>query len=205
MFTRKPFYKKVFFVILPISLGVFFVGALNAQSVDPEAVSEGRVGARSAVYVAAQNALIIEWKALDKLELEYAILQVQWDANNDKMKTNAVNLVRNIKLDALEAIADAITEASEQLENLDTAYKLYVARAEKAYEISVQNIAVQSAIDAADEAYAEYSQFYISHSATYYYTTLPYIPKGKQPKLLTIGDISVPCKNPFCTTVYTVR
>lgn len=97
-----------------------------------------------------------EWRALEKLEVQQAMLGIQWDDNREDMIENAVNAAKAIGLDILGSVTSIIADTSLAMQDLANAHALAVALVNKTLEIESQNAVVATAVGVRNGAHAHY-------------------------------------------------
>ncbi len=83
-----------------------------------------------------------KWRALEILKIEYKMLSVQYDANQQEMLKNAMSSVESIQLDVLGSATAAAKNFAITMVDITDEYELGVALVNKAIEIEEQNVAV---------------------------------------------------------------
>lgn len=194
------FYRKLFLILF--ILCIICLPFSKAESpFSPGTNTDGGLAYALGVSNAAERVLLKEWNKLDKLEIQYAMLGVQWDDNNEDLIENAIALGNAVSVDVLSSVSAVITATSNSLIDIADAHSLSVKMANKAIEISYQNVATQSAINERDRAHAHYTEHYNAYVKKFS-ASKKYVEIGETPSLLGVGDPEVPCGNPNCDTVY---
>ncbi len=195
------FYKKFSFMIL-----IIFIGSLlfyKGEAHDPNMYyTEGSVALALGVYNDKRDDLQDEWRAMERLEIEYAMLGVQWDDNTEDMIDNAIDLVDAVQIDVLGAVSSVTSAMSKQMIDIADAYDLAAKRVNKAIEIQNQNVAVASAVEKFKTAHKHYKDHYDVHKLKQSEVE-EFVMLGNFPSDPVIVNPSISCKNPKCNTVYT--
>ena len=153
------FYRKLSLILF--TLCIICLPLIKADTpFAPGTNVDGGLSYALGVYTAADGEMDKAWKALDKLEIEYAMLGVEWRANNEDMVENAKDLGNAVQLDALGSASAVVVAMAKQMVDITDAYNLSVARANKAMEIEVQNVAVKTEVDEQERAHTHYKAHY---------------------------------------------
>ncbi|MDE0313994.1 MAG: hypothetical protein OXM61_03755, partial [Candidatus Poribacteria bacterium] len=194
------FYRKLSFIILTVLIGSLLFVKVKAH--DPNIYfTEGSVALALGVYTSADGEMVKKWKALEKLEIQFAMLGVQWDDNEEDMAENAIALGNAVGLDALASAAALVTATANEIKDIADAHSLKVAMVNKAIEIEAQNVVVATAVTEQGRAHAHYKAHYDVHK-TKQSQVERFVKRGATPSSVAIGNPAVSCKNPRCTTVY---
>lgn len=178
-------------------------GFLFVNANDPKTYNDiGHLSYAATVYNSEQTSLLEEWKDLDKLEIEQAMLRVQWDDNAEDMAEDAISYGNAVTVDVLQMVVSIITSTANSIKDMADAVALASARVSKNIDISYQNVFVAMAIGDRDAAYTHYKEHYDAYVKAYS-GSLTLITKGGTPSLLSVDSgLSVPCANPKCSTTY---
>lgn len=197
------FYRNLVFILITLFICSLFFVKVNAD--DPSVnYHKPDLNYAAIVYLAKQGKLVEEWKELDKLEIEQAMLRVQWDDNTEDMVENAISLGNAVTVDVLQIVASIVATTANSIKDFSDAVVLASSRASKNFEISTQNLHVQGRIIARDAAYKHYKAHYDAYVANYS-GSLELVSKGGTPSQLGIDSgLSVPCANPKCSTTWSV-
>ena len=194
------FYRSLTLILVALLIcGLFFV-RVNA---DDPSVNYHKPDLNYAAILLNNKeiALLDQWRSLDKLEIQQAMLRVRWDDNTEDMVESAISLGNAVTVDVLQIVASLISTTANSIKDYADHVALAVARAEKNFEISSQNISTQVAVVARDEAYKHYKLHYDAYVANYS-GSLTLISKGRTPSSLSADALSVPCGNLKCSTTY---
>ena len=94
------FYRKLSLILF--TLCIICIPFSKAEPpFSPRTNTDGGLSYALGVYNDAAGKLRDEWRALDKLEIEQAMLGVEWDANNEDMVENAIDLGNAVQVDVL--------------------------------------------------------------------------------------------------------
>ncbi len=156
------FYKKISFMILIVLIGSLLCVKVEAH--DPNVYfTESSVAIALGVYTAADGEMDKKWRALERLEIEYAMLGVQWNDNQQEMIKNAIRAGNAIQLDILGSATSTTTNMAESMIDITDQHKLGVALTNKVIEIETQNVAVATAVTEQGRAHAHYKAHYDVH------------------------------------------
>lgn len=193
------FNRNLTLILVTLLLGSFLF--VNAN--DPATYYEiGHLSYAASVYLSKQDTVIEEWKNLDKLEIEQAMLRVQWDDNVEDMMEDAISLGNAVTVDVLQIAASVVMTTANSIKDIADAVALASARASKNFDISMQNLHVQGRVNERDTAYKHYKAHYDAYVAKYS-GSLELITKGGTPDQLKVDSgLSVPCANPKCSTTW---
>ncbi len=195
------FHRNLVLILVTLFIGSPFFLKVNAD--DPETYyHKWDLNYALGVLNNKEIKLIEQWKTLDKLEIQQAMLRVQWDENTEDMAENAIALSNAVTVDVLQIVASIVATTANQIKDFSDALALASARVSKNREISYQNVHVQGKITERDAAYKHYKAHYDAYVEAYS-ASLDLIEKGGTPSLLGIDSgMSVPCANPKCSTTY---
>ena len=196
------FYRKltlILFTLLVINLPFLNIKADSPFSHGTNA--DGGLSYALGVYNAANTEMEKKWRALETLEIEYAMLGVEWRANNEDMVENAKDLGNAVQLDALGSASAVVVAMAKQIVDITDAYNLSVARVNKAIGIEAQNVVVATAVSEQESAHTHYKAHYDAWKEKFS-GSKKFIKRGSYPSSVAIGNPGVRCKNPKCTTVY---
>ena len=168
---------------------------------DPGTGEDGGLSYALGVYNDANIEMTKKWKDLDKLEIQFAMLGVQWDDNEEDMAENAIALGNAVGFDALASAAALITTTANEIKDIADAHSLKVAMVNKAIEIEAQNVVVATAVTEQGRAHAHYKAHYDEWKKRYS-GSKKFIKRGSTPSSVAIGNPAVSCKNPQCTSVF---
>lgn len=160
------FYRSLTLILVALLIcGLFFV-QVNAN--DPAIYNSiGHLNYAAHILANKERDLITQWMSLDRLEIQQAMLRVQWDDNAEDMAENAIALGNAVSVDVLQIVTGIITSTANAIKDYADHVALAVARAEKNFEISSQNISTQVAVEARDEAYKHYKAHYDAYVEDY--------------------------------------
>ena len=196
------FKRNLTLILITLLLGGFFF--VNAD--DPATnYQKADLAYAASVLNSKERELLEQWKELDKLEIQQAMLRVQWDDNAEDMAENAIDLADAVTVDFLQIVAAVSKSTANSIKDMNDAVALASSRVTKNSEISYQNIYIQQKINARDSAYTHYKKHYDAYVKAYSPSDLELIEKGGTPSLLGVDSgLSVPCANMDCSTTYSV-
>lgn len=202
MSKKRQFFIWVVFTITCAGVIFHFFGSSAIVKANPAASNNSLSNVTYAYNWVShyQTELVTEWKSLESLEVEYAMLGVQWDENAEDMAENAINAGNAVSLDVLTVVTGIIMSTANTIKDMADAHALAVALVNKALEIQSQNADVGMAVSDRDSAYDHYKAHYDAYVAAYS-GSIGLIPKGSTPTDVSVGDISISCKN-VCGTSY---
>ena len=218
MFQKKPFIIPIFVLFLIISGSTVLLIAHDIV----EGVNDTAVMANNAydVYDGKYKYYIKNWMELIVLEAERGALTVAYDSNASEMKRLAIEASTAVIPTGFPDILsfDAIKDLAEASAKIAITYgddlALKKALVEKTIEIQKKKVLVAEGKEAVDTTYEHYKDHVnaynhpdcIWNSPTTVSDDLELADKGPTPsdEIGVDTNLSVPCSNPKCDTVYTV-
>lgn len=197
------FYRTLTVILVSLVIGSLFFVKVNAN--DPATYNTiGHLNYAAHILANKERDLLTQWMSLDKLEIQQAMLRVQWDDNAEDMAENAISLGNAVSVDVLQIVTGIITSLANSIKDYADHVVLATARAEKNLEIGYQNLRTQQAVNFRDTAYTHYKAHYDAY-VDEYSGSLDLITKGGTPSNLSADTgLSVPCANLKCSTTYSV-
>lgn len=196
------FYRKLTLILFTLFIINLPLSKVKAEPpFSPGTNNDGGLSYAGVVYNAANGEMEKKWRALERLEIEYAMLGVQWNDNQQEMIKNAIRAGNAVQLDLLGASTATVTNMAESMIDINDQHTLGVKMVNKAIEIETQNVAVKKAVDKQGSAHAHYKVHYDAWVKKFS-GSKEFIERGSTPGSVDIGDPGVTCKNPKCTTIY---
>ena len=108
------FYRSLTLILVALLIcGLFFV-RVNA---DDPSVNYHKPDLNYAAILLNNKeiALLDQWRSLDKLEIQQAMLRVRWDDNTEDMVENAISLGNAVTVDVLQIVASLISTTANSI------------------------------------------------------------------------------------------
>ena len=125
------FYRKLTLILFTLFIICLSLWIKADTPFSPGTDNEGGLGYALGVYGSADREMIKKWRAHERLEIEYAMLGVQWDDNREDMVENAKDLAGSVQLDILGAASSVIDSMAKQMSDIADYHTLSVLRVKK--------------------------------------------------------------------------